>query len=304
MERRRRRASAFRDLTTLVVNQLDTITYVDPSGTGYASDFPTSNLAIRQSSLNNGLGFLESNASYLDLLGIAADILGTGTPIVAHQSPPLRTTVFPITYMDNFTNTSTLDVRLDASSFGIAFVDSARYKNIQMRDVTADAYGTLDLPAGNYANVLRLKEINTQTDSTWIHTFLGWQLYSDSMYTDSTFSWSDNTKGYLLAQAQYVGGVLDNVKFQDFVLVGRVDPLHPGYLVYPNPATDRVSVKTDGQVAAIRITDLQGRLVFQQALNGVLTELNVNNLPTGCYLYSLCDEFGAAKHSGKLLLSK
>src|SRR3989338_1069298 len=72
----------------LVATSLDTITYVTPASTGYAADFPTSNLAIQQASLNNGFGFMESNSGDFQLLGFVADILGTGTPIVAHQTPP------------------------------------------------------------------------------------------------------------------------------------------------------------------------------------------------------------------------
>jgi hypothetical protein len=289
----------------LVATSLDTITYVTPASTGYAADFPTANLGIQQASLNNGVGFMESSSTDLQLLGFVADILGTGTPIVAYQQPPLLVSQFPFTYLDTFSNTSTIDVTIDASSFGIPFVDSARYKNIQVRDVLADGYGTLELPTSMYSNVLRIKEINTQTDSTWIHvSFTGWQLYGDSVYTDSTFTWSDNTSGYLLAQADYVGGVLDNIRSQDFVLVGRAEPTADRFQVYPNPASERIVVKGNGEVSQMRIVDLQGRLVAVQTIAGAQSEFSVASLPMGCYLYTLMDAEGMALQSGKLLLTR
>ncbi len=292
------------DFRTLVAGSFDTITYVSVASTGYASDFPTSDFAIQQASLNNGFGFMESDTSGLQLLGFVGDLLGTGTPIVAYQTPAMLVSQFPFTYNDAFSNTSTLDVSLDASGFGIPLVDSARFKNIQVRNLVADGYGTLELPTATYSNVLRIKEINTQTDSTWIHTFFGWQLFSDSLYTDSTFTWSDNTKGYLLAQASYIGGALSRVRHQDYVVVGRPEPIAAGYQVYPNPANDRLVVKTDGEVSDMRICDLQGRLVAQQRLTGMRSEVNVSALPEGCYIYSLHGEDGIARQSGKLLLSR
>jgi Secretion system C-terminal sorting domain len=290
------------DMTMLVATSLDTLTYVTPASTGYAASFPTANLAIQQSSLNNGAGFLDVSSGGMDLQGFVGDLLGTGTPIVAYQTPSLRVSQFPFAYQDNFANTSILDVTLDASGFGIAFVDSARFKNIQVRNLVADGYGDLNLPGASYTNVMRIKEVNMQTDSTWIHTFFGWQLFSDSVYTDSTFSWSDNTKGYLLAQAEYVGGVLDNVSHQDFVLVGRVDAVDASYLVYPNPAQNRLIVRADAEVTTITISDLQGRAIASQPLNGTQTEVQVGELPRGLYLYRLLDVSGMPKQSGKLLL--
>ncbi len=290
-------------MTSLVVMGLDTITFMSPTATGYGSNFPSATLAIQQSALNNGYGFLEVTASYMDVHGFVADILGTGTPLVVHQTPPLRAAEFPFTYMDSFSNTSTLDVTLDASGFGIPLVDSARFKNIQVRDVMADGYGTLNLPAATYPNVLRLKEINQQTDSTWIHTFFGWQLFSDSVYTDSTFTWSDNTKGYLLAQAEYVGGVVDNVRFQDFVLVGRNEPIDAAFSVYPNPANDRIIVRTDGEGYEMRICDLQGRVLLSQQLENQQTDVEIARLPVGCYLYGITDGNGLSKKSGKLVVT-
>lgn len=293
------------DMTQLqVTGGFDTLTFLNAASTAYAADFPTSTIAVQQSSLNNGLGYLEVTTSSMDVLGFAADILNTGSPIVAHQTPPLRAAQFPFAYLDNFANTSTLDVTLDASGFGIPFVDSARFKNIQVRDLTADAWGTLNLPNANYTDVMRIKEINSQIDSTWIHSFFtGWQLYSDSAYTDSTFTWSDNSKGYFLAQASYVGGVLDNVRFQDYVLVNIPEPYTGGCQLHPNPASDRVKIKSNGyieSVAAIVVSDLQGREVLTQPVYGEATVISVGTLPRGYYIYRLKDQNGLTLQSGRL----
>jgi hypothetical protein len=285
---------------TLLVNGTDTLWFVAPSSSVYASNFPTSNLAIKQASLGDGIAFLESASGHLDLLGLAADLLNTGSPIVVTQNPPSRVAQFPFTYLDTYNNVTIIDVTADASGFGIPFVDSARYKNIQDRDLLADGYGTLTLPVGPFTNVLRVKEINSQTDSIWIHSFLGWSLFSDSVYTDSTFTWWDGSKGYYLAQASYIGGNLNTIRYEDPVIVGKPEPTVRAFSVYPNPSRDRVYFDTDGKVYDLRITDLQGRLVAQHRLSGSHAEVQVGNLPVGCYIYTLLDKNGLPKQSGKL----
>jgi hypothetical protein len=286
---------------TLLVNGTDTLWFVAPSSSAYASNFPNSNLAIKQASLGDGIAFLESATGHLDILGLAADLLNTGSPIVVTQNPPSRVAQFPFTYLDTYNNVTVIDVTADASSLGILFVDSARYKNIQDRDLIADGYGTLNLPVGPFTDVLRVKEINSQTDSIWIHSFLGWSLFSDSVYTDSTFTWWNGSKGYYLAQASYIGGDLNTIRYEDPVIVGKPEPTVKAFSVYPNPSRDRVYFDTDGKVYDLRITDLQGRLVVQQRLSGSHAEIQVGNLPIGCYIYALFDKNGLVKQSGKLL---
>lgn len=292
------------DFASAWVNGLDTIAFLDPTTTTYGSQFPTSNLAIQQSSLNDGYAYLLSSASGLDLLGLAADVLGSGSPIVIHQNPPSRVAAFPTTYLSSYNGTTVIDVTVDASGFGIPFVDSARYKNIQVRDLLADGYGNLALPAGPFSNVLRVKDITNQTDSIWVHSFFGWTLYQDSVYTDSTFTWWNDSKGYYLAQATYEGGALVRLSYQDPVIVGRAEPTALLYDVYPNPAGERVMIVTDGKVGSVRITDLQGRTVLESPVIGREYELGVGALAPGCYIYQLRDKSGLQRQSGRLLIER
>lgn len=290
------------DFSNLWVNGTDTLWFLDPINTTYGSNFPASNLAIKQASLGDGEAFLESTNNHLDILGVAGDLLGSGSPIIIPQNPPSRIAQFPFTYSNSFTNITVIDVTADASGFGVPFVDSARYKNLQDRDVLADGYGTLILPSGTFTSVLRTKDIVEQKDSIWIHTFLGWSLYQDSSYTDSIFTWWNGSKGYYMAQATYSGGSLSSMRYQDPVIVGRPDPGANLYRVYPNPAHDHLRIQADGKVRQIVITDLQGREVLRTQINGASAELDVADLPRGYYLYALLDRNQARLQTGKLLL--
>lgn len=290
-------------MTSLGVDELDTALFLVPTSLPNSSDFPTSNFAVVQSS-QGGVAYFESTSTFLDLLGAAGDIDGSGNYVSLFQNPPLRTVQFPFTYMDQYSSSSTADVTIDASFLGIPFVDSVRFKNIQDQFTVADGWGALSLPAANYTNVLRTKRIVSAIDSIWAHTFLGWQLASDSMYTDSTFTWWDDTKGYYLAEAAYEGPTLARITYEDPILVA-VDPLrNAGVLNYPNPAHERMTIRSEVGATSVQIVDLQGKLVSEQAITEPQTHLNLVGMPQGYYLYRLRNAEGTVLHTGKFVVDK
>lgn len=67
-------------------------------------------------------------------------------------------------------------------------------------------------------------------------------------------------------------------------------------LVYPNPAKDRITVEMPAQsIQAIRISDLNGRLVLEQFENGSnQTELSVSSLNKGLYLLEVITPVGSS----------
>jgi hypothetical protein len=54
-------------------------------------------------------------------------------------------------------------------------------------------------------------------------------------------------------------------------------------VVYPNPATDRVTIMLDEAPAHVRVVDDLGRLVFETRSGGGRTELRMGHLPKGVY---------------------
>lgn len=66
--------------------------------------------------------------------------------------------------------------------------------------------------------------------------------------------------------------VLDNAKFE------TVD-----YRIYPNPATDKVTISTSDDIQMVTVTDLNGR----QLIRATSSVLNVQTLPAGIYLLQM-----------------
>lgn len=62
------------------------------------------------------------------------------------------------------------------------------------------------------------------------------------------------------------------------------------YVVYPNPATDILTIKTDNHINAnIIITDAVGKTVLTEALNAPATDVDVRSMQTGIYYYKITD---------------
>ncbi len=279
------------DFTMLGAAVADTIRFLDPTNTPYAADYPTSNLAIFQADLG-GYAYLESDANSLELIGIAGDPLGLGETFVIEQVDPFRIAQFPLTYGDNFSDTSIIDARIEVTGI-IPVGDSARYKTTAFRELEVDGWGNLELFAGSY-NSLRVKEVTTTFDSIWVKLpFIGWSLFQDSSYVDSTFTWWNKTKGYLLCEASYSGGVLGNITYQDPNIVGATEPEDRAFAIYPNPGQDyvRIERKKAGPVQAT-LVDVNGKALFEEKLLNRVHELSLLELPNGLYFLRFTDTDG------------
>ena len=65
--------------------------------------------------------------------------------------------------------------------------------------------------------------------------------------------------------------------------------------VYPNPATDVVTIESDSEIAGVRILDMTGRTVsYVSSMRGNSATINVGDLSDGVYLVSITDMNGVA----------
>jgi len=285
------------NFSALGIDDLDTISFVDPAMTPYGVDFPNSNLCITQGS-TPGYAYLEYNTSLLQIIGLAGDPANVGQVFVLEQEDPLTVATFPFTYGDLLNDTSIIDISIAYSAF--PGTDSVRYRNVVNRELTGDAYGDLNLYSGTF-NTLRVKEISAATDSIWVHSIFGWALVQDSAYTDSTFTWWGNGAGYFLAEASYSGPELSYVAYQDPNVVSNVKPTDLAFNTFPNPATDRVIIQRDQAIPAdLELINLQGQVLRKQRSKGFEVEIPVADFPNGTYLLRVTDAKSGTVHVGKL----
>jgi hypothetical protein len=84
------------------------------------------------------------------------------------------------------------------------------------------------------------------------------------------------------------------------VSLSEVNKALAAMLVYPNPATDLLTISLDyAKAKQVNILDISGKLVATQAITSTVTQINVSALTTGVYLYQIVDDEGAVVTNGK-----
>jgi hypothetical protein len=134
----------------LQVNDSSIANYVDPQNTPYFSLFPTANVAsFNGIQPSNVYSYYETSSDFYAYLGYAypgfQEILANTEYLMQYPF------TYNSTYSDNYSGSGML------SGFSFSVTGTI--------DKIADATGTISLPFGTYSNALRIKSIQTETDS-------------------------------------------------------------------------------------------------------------------------------------------
>ena len=289
------------DFSDLGVDGVDTVDYLDPVNTPYAADFPSANLSIYQADLD-GYAYLEYDANSMRIIGLAGDPVGVGQTFIIPLEDPQVIAQFPFTYGSTLLDTVIFDITAAFSAFPGS--DSVRYRSTSFQTLDGDSYGDLILPGGTH-NSLRVKTVSDNRDSIWVHfPFIGWNLVTDSVYMDSSITWWANSVGYLLCEAVYDAGTVDQITYIDPVIVGQPEPLEVAFDAFPNPANQELTIRRENaDPAEIQLFDAVGRLLRTVETRSSEVRLSVEDLPEGTYLLRIRDERTNQLYSGKILIS-
>jgi len=155
------------DFTSLQIHDFDSSLYVDPASTTNGSGFPGSNLAISGPTVS----YQTLNGSALTTDGYAgADPFGQGLDGLVPFSPVQTLLELPATLGSSFMDTSNFDVTIETASLGLPIqgLDSIRLVHSSYITSDIDAYGTLNLPGGDY-NTIRQLYTEEFTDSIFAY---------------------------------------------------------------------------------------------------------------------------------------
>ena len=282
----------------------DTMYYLDPTATPYGGIFPSSNY----SATDNGSHY--SNYTYYNFQNNVMWLVGgEGLDATTLYSDDQQLYALPAAYQDMLSDT---------------FISVINYtNNIHVHRhgtslTEADGYGTIILPTGTFANVLRIKIWWYETDSL----FFGSSFISMAFTTVETYTWFDpdyTNPLYYIRIINIVGAPNPSPKVAAFwknpsLPIGiPVNDLHTasGWKLYPNPvsigngsAMLNLSGTGTSGVLNFELFDLCGRRVEKTEIlpvestsgGSVRRELQIRNIPPGLYLYRIGGE------TGKLLI--
>jgi len=292
----------------LNLTKIDTsdIHFVTSSSTPYSAQFTSSNTA----STND-------NSSYTYFTTSASNILfnGSGGPgLVVPYTDPQLYMQYPFSFNSTFTD-----------NFGCSYIaNGTPTVRTGSTTVTGDAWGTINLPIGSFANALRIKYIITTKDSSNPGTPVV------TITTNTSYVWMVPGKKYPVFEIVYSTLTFNGILFASLKTVNynpRSAPIGIQQISsevpqdfslgqnYPNPFNPSTKIKFEipsgsnsrTDMVSLIIYDILGKqiktLVSQQLQPGTYeVDFEGSGLPSGTYYYRLTA--GGFSETKKLTLVK
>ena len=272
--------------------------------------------------------YYDVTATTFSLLGISGAGLSAGFPVEADliYNPPLVIQEAPLNFFDNDSYTSNATIALPASAIPGAIFDSlgiptGLFDSIRLRITVqslrlVDGFGTLAIPGGTY-DVLRQKQTDYTTTGVDVHTFLGWVdigtfLGGATLFppdTTITFNFLNNIAKEPIAIVTVDSTETNAVQvtYKDNGIQSAVNPITgeaTSIVVFPNPATDQVTIDIDHNLPgnySFRLFDLNGQRVLDNKPTSNLDEVSIQSLSPGLYIIQVIYENNQIVGYGKLM---
>jgi hypothetical protein len=274
--------------------------YGIPDTTPFIADFPDANLV--SSSFNAGFSvysYSKINAEKWEELGTAASLFKKT------YTNPKTTLTFPFTF-----NSSVSDDYEGIEELGISSIVT-HFNGIST--TTADAYGSVMLPGGSFDDVLRLKLVTKNTDST----DLGANIIEKLVVTTTTYIWyspeyhsplcsQSSSEGIQIALVPGLAPDTAQLQFPDdfswdpAAIVSAIKSIERiDFTISPNPFTDYLDIRIDLEDSGsfmLDIIGLDGKRVYSEKVEsatGVFRHRLQPDLPSGQYFLRLKGENSA-----------
>lgn len=285
------------DFTGLVHHTTDTIIFTKPEWTTYGTSFPSSDLCMLTINTQTSYVYFGLDNDSMTIVGQAGQFMGSTSNIMVPFNPSQKIIDFPTTYQDGFTNTSSFKV---VQYYGQSNIDSIKVKDITLTDCQFDAWGSVTTVLGTY-NALRSYELQISNDSVWVLMFGNWIDVTSSyggLDTVKRYTWWTNGLGFKIVE-MYVDPLTDSV-----LTVGYLAALpQPGGLtqyeindavtVFPNPASDMVSVSMPENANLVEVYSSTGQLIKSEKTNNTLvSHVDISGLPSGTYIIRISGNDG------------
>lgn len=311
------------DFSMLITDTLYEIEFHDPATVDPNGDFPGADIALDQF---GGYAFADTTTNDVQIIGIAADFgaaLGLPVPFEAAvvADDPWKIFEFPSSVGVAYTDTAVFDFMFESDGlvpfpYNLAWdPDSIRVLRTYYTEAEIDAEGVLTDVLANTHNVLRQSVLETSIDSVWGYVSGSWDpapnfpgvFENPQVSIDTNFRFIGQEVGYIVVEVTMNGdGTPKNATFmsdpseccsgvEEVIAAG-------GNVLYPNPTSDYVQVRTGGDVYDIRIMDMSGKLLIAERLTVDGQVIELTGLSSGLYLYQMITEDGKLAHTGRLSL--
>lgn len=216
----------------------------------------------------------------LTYVGIAIELEGN---IIAIRSDTIEKVYeYPLTFGDSYNSRGYTN-----GNFNPLF--DAVFRQYRQRETEVDGYGTVITPLGTF-ECIRLHHVIDELDSLYvgfgIDDWIPLQLPQRHVY-----EWWANGELYPIVrvEVQEINGddVITDIFYKDIYLgldASLNELASNDFSIYPNPASDEINVNVNGAIQHIHILDMQGRTVYQQAVDLQTSQsVSIAHLAQGAY---------------------
>jgi len=253
---------------------------VEPAGTLFADSSAVSgaNLCTKNSEGSDG------PYVYYSMSGTGQTLLGlgyyeSGNTSFTNYTDQLTAIEFPFAYGDEFSDTYEY-LMWNVSAGGYFMRDSGSVH------VEADAWGSIVTPEGSWDNVLRVT--TTTVSYMWMDFGTGWVF--TGIFTDVSHNW------YAQGIKIPVMSISNFDDFPEYVVVylaehnfpvGIPEPEMNDLMIYPNPATGMVWIRSEQELRSVRIFSMDGRSLkehYQHSAGHEMKGIPLQGMKPGLYL--------------------
>ncbi len=253
---------------------------------------------VSVSSAANNTVYYKSSSSVLDYYG--GDISIAAFDLNVKYTSPAVVAIYPMSL--NSTTTSATSGSVNVIS---PLATSGTFNGSCV--VTADATGTLTLPAKTFTNVIRV--VTSQTLSASIAggatvNLLVYDYYSTDASKAPILTINTSTISSLIGgtSTQTIVSVQKNY---DVVGLNEAQKTKIELSVFPNPASHVINFNTHGTEAfKVTVFDMTGKLVSAELMDMGKAKMNTSNFTSGVYTYLVSDKNNQILTSGKFNISK
>ena len=166
------------------------------------------------------------------------------------------------------------------------------YRSRTHKNINCDAWGSMTTPYGSFSNVIRVHEFSVTTDSAFV--VFGGTTYFSLLFKKDTINkylfWAPNERHPVAIAYCSNAGVLQRIEYVSWaqLYVPQVEENELSFAVYPNPASDKITVRFPeafkNEESVISIFDLTGKLITTQAGFGNEISMSLESYDKGMYL--------------------
>ncbi len=276
------------NFSSLLTNNRDTTIFYDPNIIPCAaSTFMYQTHSFKQ---DTNTAFLSVNTASIELLGIS-----NGTICVASQDSE-TTITFPSSFGTTFLDTARTTTTVSGASVGQPLADSIRIISVTYIESDFNASGTLTSAFGIFPSIRQDLERRTTSDIYAKGVLTGGVFTLLRTETDTAYShqyWSDaaNAKFPLVsydvtATGTLTGSVIFTIGFSPNVHTSIKENETKNISVYPNPATNQLTIDNHEVINNLTVTDLRGKVVYSS--NQITSNtIDINFLNKGMYVLTI-----------------